>query len=178
MEFYEKQNFSPLLKKMQKGELTLEEILCNDSVIDHLKLRDQSDFLEFFTNKQIKKLIDYSTRFPKSDDHYTGYKFPFNSTEILCSENNEFFDKFMSGKKLEENISEKKRVKNFIKKIHKGGFFEVFFKAIKKAEGTDEELLEELNSNNDSKDTDSENEEENNNKENINNKNNNNLIFN
>ena len=178
MEFYEKPNFSPLLKKMQKGELTLEEILCNDSVIDHLKSRDQSDFLEFFTNKQIKKLIDYSTRFPKSDDHYTGYKFPFNSTEILCSENNEFFDKFMSGKKLEENISEKKRAKNFIKKIHKGGFFEVFFKAIKKAEGTDEELLEELNNDNDNKDTDSENEEENNNKENINNKNNNNLIFN
>ena len=81
MEFDESPDFSPFLEKMQKGELTLEEILNTDSIIDDLKSRDQSDFLEFFTNKQIKKLIDYSTRFPKSDDHYIGYKFPFNSTE-------------------------------------------------------------------------------------------------
>ena len=178
MEFDESPDFSPFLEKMQKGELTLEEILNNDSIIDDLKSRDQSYFLEFFTNKQIKKLIDYSTRFPKSDDHYIGYKFPFNSTEILCSENNEFFNKLMSGKKLEENINQKKKAKDFIKKIHKGGFLEVVFKAIKKAEGENEELIENLN--NDNIDIDSENDEEDNNKENvnINKENNNNLIFN
>ena len=180
MEFYESPDFSPYLEKMQKGELTLEEILNTDSIIDDLKSREQSDFLEFFTNKQIKKLIDYSTRFPKTDDHYIGYKFPFNSTEILCSENNEFFNKFMSGKKIEENAIQKKRAKDFIKKMHKGGFFEVVFKAIKKAEGANEELIENLN--NDNTDIDSENDDEdNNNKENVNlNKeiNNNNLIFN
>ena len=180
MEFYESPDFSPYLEKMQKGELTLEEILNTDSIIDDLKSREQSDFLEFFTNKQIKKLIDYSTRFPKSDDHYIGYKFPFNSTEILCSENNEFFNKFMSGKKIEENAIQKKRAKDFIKKMHKGGFFEVVFKAIKKAEGANEELIGNLN--NDNTDIDSENDDEdNNNRENVNlNKeiNNNNLIFN
>ena len=180
MEFYESPDFSPYLEKMQKGELTLEEILNTDSIIDDLKSREQSDFLEFFTNKQIKKLIDYSTRFPKTDDHYIGYKFPFNSTEILCSENNEFFNKFMSGKKIEENAIQKKRAKDFIKKMHKGGFFEVVFKAIKKAEGANEELIGNLN--NDNTDIDSENDnEDNNNRENVNlNKeiNNNNLIFN
>ena len=180
MDFYESPDFSPYLEKMQKGELTLEEILNTDSIIDDLKSREQSDFLEFFTNKQIKKLIDYSTRFPKSDDHYIGYKFPFNSTEILCSENNEFFNKFMSGKKIEENAIQKKRAKDFIKKMHKGGFFEVVFKAIKKAEGANEELIGNLN--NDNTDIDSENDDEdNNNRENVNlNKenNNNNLIFN
>ena len=178
MEFDESPDFSPFLEKMQKGELTLEEILNTDSIIDDLKSRDQSDFLEFFTNKQIKKLIDYSTRFPKSDDHYIGYKFPFNSTEILCSENNGFFNKLMSGKKIEENINQKKKAKDFIKKIHKGGFLEVVFKAIKKAEGVNEELIENLN--NDNIDIDSENDDEDNNKENvnINKENNNNLIFN
>ena len=178
MEFNESPDFSPFLEKMQKGELTLEEILNTDSIIDDLKSRDQSDFLEFFTNKQIKKLIDYSTRFPKSDDHYIGYKFPFNSTEILCSENNGFFNKLMSGKKIEENINQKKKAKDFIKKIHKGGFLEVVFKAIKKAEGVNEELIENLN--NDNIDIDSENDDEDNNKENvnINKENNNNLIFN
>ena len=79
MEFYDEPDYSPFLEKMKKGELTLEEILCNDNIIDDLKSSSQSDFLEFFTNKQIKKLIDYSTRFPKSEDHFIGYKFPFNS---------------------------------------------------------------------------------------------------
>ena len=50
----------------------------------------------------------------------------------------------MSGKKLKENPTQKKRAKDFVKKINKGGFFDVFFKAIKKAEGTSEELLEEI----------------------------------
>ena len=98
MEFYEIPDYSPFIEKMKKGELTLEEILDNDGIIDDLKSREQSDFLEFFTNKQIKKLIDYSTRFPKSDDRLIGYKFPFNSAEILCSENYEFFNKLMSEK--------------------------------------------------------------------------------
>jgi len=180
MEFYESPDFSPYLEKMQKGELTLEEILNTDSIIDDLKSREQSDFLEFFTNKQIKKLIDYSTRFPKTDEHYIGYKFPFNSTEILCSENKEFFNKFMSGKKIEENAIQKKRAKDFIKKMHKGGFFEVVFKAIKKAEGANEDLIENLNNDNTDIDNENDDDEDNNNRENVNlNKNNNNnLIFN
>ena len=181
MEFYEIPDYSPFIEKMKKGELTLEEILDNDGIIDDLKSREQSDFLEFFTNKQIKKLIDYSTRFPKSDDRLIGYKFPFNSAEILCSENYEFFNKLMSGKKLKENPTQKKRAKDFVKKINKGGFFDVFFKAIKKAEGTSEELLEEIS--NDTNDNSEDDEDENNNNENINininkTKDSNNLVFN
>ena len=179
MEFYEIPDYSPFIEKMKKGELTLEEILDNDGIIDDLKSREQSDFLEFFTNKQIKKLIDYSTRFPKSEDHFIGYKFPFNSAEILCAENSELFNKLMSGKKIKENNTQKKRAKDFVKKINKGGFFEVFFKAIKKAEGTSDELLEQMS--NDTDDNSENDEEDDNNKnENINKPrdNNNNLIFN
>ena len=173
MEFYEIPNFSPFLEKMKKGELTLEEILENDDIIDELKSRQQSEFIEFFTNKQIKKLIDYSTRFPKSDEHLIGYKFPFNSTEILCSENYDFFNKFMSEKKTDEISNKKKKAKDFMKKIHKGGFFELVFRAIKKEEGFNNEELDDLNNIS----FEEENEEENNNKKN-NDINNNNLIFN
>ena len=166
MDFYETPDFSPYLEKMKRGELTLDQILCNDSIIDDLKSSGLGEFIEFFTNKQIKKLIDYSTRYPISDNHFLGYKFPFKSAEILCSQNAEIYNKFMTGKKIEETNDKNKKGKNFIKNIHKGGFFEVVFKAIKKAEGTSEEELNELfNENNE------------NNKEN-NNLNNNNLIFN
>ena len=182
MEFFETQDTSPFLDKMRRGELTLEEILNNDSIIDDIKSREHSDFLEFFTNKHIKKLIDYSTRFPKSDDHYTGYKYPFNSTEILCSGSLGFFNKLMSEKKIKENTSKKKKAKEFVKKIPKGGFFEVFFKAIKKAEGNGntEEIFEEWNNNDTDNDSIEEENDENKNEENIvnNNYNNSNLIFN
>ena len=180
MEYFETPDTSPFLDKMRRGELTLEEILNNDSIIDDIKTREQSDFLEFFTNKNIKKLIDYSTRFPKSDDHYTGYKYPFNSTEILCTESSGFFNKLMSEKKIKENSSKKKKAKDFVKKIPKGGFFEVFFKAIKKAEGNNnaEEIFEEWNNNDTDNDSVEEENDENKNEENNNNYNNNNLIFN
>ena len=175
MEFYEVQDFSPFLDKMRRGELTLEEILVNDSIIDDLKSRENSEFLEFFTNKQIKKLIDYSTRFPKSEDHYIGYKYPFNSTEILCSESSGFFDKLMSEKKLKGNNTKKKLAKDFIKRIHKGGFFEVFFKALKKAEGnTNEEIICQTFDNKDKDELSSDNESDDNTKED----NNNNPLYN
>ena len=60
MDYYDIVDFSPFLDKMRKGLLTLEEILNNDSIIDDLKSKENSEFLDFFTNKQIKKLIDYS----------------------------------------------------------------------------------------------------------------------
>ena len=175
MEFYEIQDFSPFLDKMRRGELTLEEILVNDSIIDDLKSRENSEFLEFFTNKQIKKLIDYSTRFPKSEDHYIGYKYPFNSTEILCSESSGFFDKLMSEKKSKGNNTKKKQAKDFIKRIHKGGFFEVFFKSLKKAEGTNEEIICQTFDNKDKDDISSDNDES---EDNAKEENNNNPLYN
>ena len=110
----------------------------------------------------MKKLIDYSTRFPKSDDHNTGYKYPFNSTEILCTENITFYNKLMTEKIIKEKNEKNKKAKDFMKRIHKGGFFEVFFKAIKKAEGNEQELQElEINNDNDNEsNNDSETEEE------------------
>jgi len=141
MDYYDIVDLSPFLDKMRKGLLTLEEILNNDSIIEDLKSKENSEFLDFFTNKQIKKLIDYSTRFPKSDDQNTGYKYPFNSTEILCSESLGFFNKLMSEKKLRQKNTRKKKAQDFIKRIPKGGFFDVVFKAIKKAEGNNEEEI-------------------------------------
>ena len=128
MGYYDFTDFSPFLERMKKGELTLEEILNNDSIIEDIKTKDQSEFLDFFTNDQMKKLIDYSTRFPKSDDHNTGYKYPFNSTEILCTENIIFYNKLMTEKIIKEKNEKNKKAKDFMKRIHKGGFFEVFFK--------------------------------------------------
>jgi hypothetical protein len=134
MEYDEIPNFSTYLDKMKMNQLTLEDILSEDSIITDIKTNEHSDFLPFFTNEQIKKLIDYSTRFPKSDNYLIGYKYPFNSTEILCSETTSFQNILMNETKLDENKMKKNLASKFTKNIHKGGFFETFFKALKKAE--------------------------------------------
>ena len=144
-------NLSPIIEKMKKGELTLENILDEDSIIQDIKSNNDSQFLNFFTNEQIKKLIDYSTKMPLSNDHKIGYKYPFNATEILCSENANFQKKLMSEKIIEE---EKDEV-DILNKIQKrGGFLVKLFEAINKtdnnnadddeSESVDEEDEEEI----------------------------------
>ena len=73
---------------------------------------------------------------PTSDDHDIGFKYPFNATEILCSENINFQNKFM----LEKPFISKKQLKEKIdqaKKITKGGFISQLFKIINKVKNND-----------------------------------------
>ena len=39
------------------------------------------------TVDEINKLIDYCIKMPENEEYKTGYKYPYNSCEILCSEN-------------------------------------------------------------------------------------------
>ena len=124
-----KKKLPPYLEKLEKGELTIEDILNEDSILEDIRKNSDSQFINFFTNAQIKKLIDYATRFPISSDHNIGYKYPFNATELLCTENCNFQNKLMSEKNLEENND-----MNIIKQIkkNKDGFIFQLFKAINK----------------------------------------------
>ena len=120
-------NLNPFIEKMDKGELTLEDILNEDNIIQDIKNNNDSKFINFLTSEKIKKLIDYSTKFPSQDEHNIGYKYPFNATEILCSENTNIQNVLMEEKpyKTTENESD------VIKKIKKrGGFIIEIFKAI------------------------------------------------
>ena len=121
-------NLNPFIEKMEKGELTVEDILNEETIIQDIKSNNDSKFLTFLTNDKIKKLIDYSTRYPSIDEHNIGYKYPFNATEILCSDNTNFQNIFMSEKALSPvgEINDKET----IKRIEKGGFIMQLFKAI------------------------------------------------
>ena len=119
-------NLNPFIEKMEKGELTIEEILNEDLLVQDIKTNQDSKFINYLTNDKIRKLIDYSTRLPSSDEHNIGYKYPFNAMEILCSENVKFQNKFMSESKLNDNNDDAKN-------IEKGGFIFQLFNAISKA---------------------------------------------
>ena len=88
-------DLSPFIAKMKNNELTLENILEEDDIVNDIKTNIKSEFIDFITNDKIKKLIDYSTKMPISDNHNIGYKYPFNATEILCSDNTNFQNKLM-----------------------------------------------------------------------------------
>ena len=134
-------NLSSFVEKLDKNELTLEDILNEEEIIKDIKNNNDSKFLKFFTNKTIQKLIDYSTKMPESNEHNIGYKYPFNSTEILCSENINFQNKLMSEKPLgqtEEEINVVNKIKN------RGDFLFKLFEAINNTDkregiGIDEE---------------------------------------
>lgn len=119
-------NLNPFIEKMEKGELTIEEILDEDSIIQDIKTNQESKFINYLTNDKIRKLIDYSTKLPSSDEHSIGHKYPFNAMEILCSENINFQNKLMSETKLNDN-------NDSAKNIEKGGFIFQLYNAISKA---------------------------------------------
>ena len=121
-----KRDLPPYIEKLEKGKLTLEDILNEDSIIQDIKKNKDSQFIKFFTNDKIKKLIDYSTRLPISDEHNIGYKYPFYATELLCLENVNFQNKVMSETTIEDNSD----INIANKIIKRGGFIFKLFEAI------------------------------------------------
>ena len=128
------------ITKLKNNELTLENILEEDEIINDIKYNTESEFINFITDDKLKKLIDYSTKIPKSTEHNIGFKYPFNATEILSAENIKFQNKFLIQKPF---ISKESQIKNFksklnkAKKIKKDGFIFNFFKILKKVKNSD-----------------------------------------
>ena len=133
-------NIQPFLIKLKNNELTLENILDEDEIIDDIKFNTDSEFIDFLTKDKIKKLIDYSTKMPESDSHNIGFKYPFNATEILCSENVKFQNKFLEEKPYISKEVQMKKIKEKLdkrNKITKGGFISEFFKILNKVKNND-----------------------------------------
>ena len=133
----------PHIEKMKRGELTLESVLEEDEIIQDLKTNPNSQFVYMLSTEAIRKLIDYSTKMPKSDDKNVGYKYPFNATEILCCDNNAVMERIMHELKMggddsddEEDEKEEKEEKEEGEKEKKEEeneeFFEVKEKSLKK----------------------------------------------
>ena len=124
-------NIEPFLIKLRNNELTLENILEEDEIINDLKFNTESEFLNFITEDKIKKLIDYSTKLPISDTYDIGYKYPFNATEVLCSENENLQKKLMQEKPFisKEELKEKL---DKVNRIKRDGFISQLFKVINK----------------------------------------------
>ena len=88
-------NLSKHIEKMKNNQLTIENILEEDDIIQDLKTNANSQFISMLSNEAIRKLIDYATKMPSSDDQKIGHKFPFNAAEILCADNSAIQERLM-----------------------------------------------------------------------------------
>ena len=89
-------NLSKHIEKLKNGQLTIENVLEEDDIIQDLKLNTNSQFISMLSNEAIRKLMDYATRMPSSDDQKIGHKYPFNATEILCADNSCIQERIMN----------------------------------------------------------------------------------
>ena len=88
-------NLSKHLEKLKNNQLTIENVLEEDDIIQDLKTNANSQFISMLSNEAIRKLIDYATKMPSSDDQKIGHKFPFNAAEILCADNSAIQERLM-----------------------------------------------------------------------------------
>ena len=96
-------NLSKHIEKMKNNQLTIENILEEDDIIQDLKLNTNSQFLSMLSNEAIRKLMDYATKMPQVDDQKIGHKYPFNATEILIADNSEIQARIMNENKFKES---------------------------------------------------------------------------
>ena len=109
MRLYNRNNYhllQPFIEKMKNNQLTIENILENDDIVQDLKTNQNSQFLYMISNEVIRKLIDYATKMPASDDQKIGHKYPFNAAEILSCDNNGIIERIMNEIKLGEQDSD------------------------------------------------------------------------
>ena len=96
-------NLNKHIEKMKNNQLTIENILEEDDIIQDLKLNTNSQFLSMLSNEAIRKLMDYATKMPQVDDQKIGHKYPFNATEILIADNSEIQSRIMNEIKYKES---------------------------------------------------------------------------
>ena len=96
-------NLNKHIEKMKNNQLTIENILEEDDIIQDLKLNTNSQFLSMLSNEAIRKLMDYATKMPEVDDQKIGHKYPFNATEILIADNSEIQSRIMNEMKYKES---------------------------------------------------------------------------
>ena len=109
MRFYNRSNYhalQPFIEKMKNNQLTIENILEEDDIVQDLKTNQNSQFLYMISNEAIRKLIDYATKLPESDDQKIGHKYPFNAAELLSCDNNGIMERIMNEIKYAEEESD------------------------------------------------------------------------
>ena len=98
---------------MYKNELEIEDILQNDKCINDLMTNKNSRFLKMMTFDNINKLINYclNPNAIKNKNSKIELRYPYYSSELLCSQCVLFFEKLIN------NLKKYNYIKNKTKNI-------------------------------------------------------------
>lgn len=97
---YNQEKIKNAKEKLKKNELTLEDVLKDQELVNNLKI-NYSPLQDILTKQNLMLLIKNAITFPEDDSLNTGYKFPFYSMEILASDNLKTLEKFFEDNKKE-----------------------------------------------------------------------------
>lgn len=89
-------------EKLKNNRLQIEDVLTEPELVNSFKISSVCQIQEVLTKKNLMKLIKNIITFPDNDDYNSGFKFPFNSCEILSTENSKILDKFFEDTKKTE----------------------------------------------------------------------------
>jgi len=103
------QAISKATEKMKNNELTVEDVLDEEDLVNDLKSPSFSQLISFLTVEKMQKMLDYILIEPPTDSNQKiGHKFPYYACEVLCSENVFLLEKYFEDiNKTEEKDEEK-----------------------------------------------------------------------
>eukprot|EP00340_Litonotus_pictus_P004381 CAMPEP_0170517620 /NCGR_PEP_ID=MMETSP0209-20121228/3544_1 /TAXON_ID=665100 ORGANISM="Litonotus pictus, Strain P1" /NCGR_SAMPLE_ID=MMETSP0209 /ASSEMBLY_ACC=CAM_ASM_000301 /LENGTH=1020 /DNA_ID=CAMNT_0010802909 /DNA_START=17 /DNA_END=3079 /DNA_ORIENTATION=+ len=85
-------------EKLKNNELVIDDILKDQELVNSFKITF-CQLLDVLSKENMMKLIKNVITFPEEEDFNGGYKFPFNSCEILSTDNMKIIDKFFEDSK-------------------------------------------------------------------------------
>lgn len=95
-------------EKLKNGELSIEDVLKEPELVNSFKVTSSCQLQDILTKENMMQMIHFSISYPEYDDYNLAYKFPFNSCEILSSDNVKVLDKFfeLTKKQVYESLVE------------------------------------------------------------------------
>ena len=86
-------------EKLKNNNLTIEEVLSESELVNSFKISSICQLQDVLTKDNLKQLIDFTINYPDEESINIGHKFPFNSCEILSSDNSKIIEKFFEKNK-------------------------------------------------------------------------------
>lgn len=109
---FKKEKIYRAASRLESNDLTIQDILEDDDLTSSFKLSSIGELEGILNRENISLLLDYAVNFPKKDTYNIGYKYPFNSTEILSSDCSKLFEILFDDEEADFDLSQSDECKN------------------------------------------------------------------
>lgn len=86
-------------EKLKNNQLSIDDVLKEQELVNSFKISTVCQLQDILTKQNLMKLIKNVITYPENNDYNNGYKFPFNSSEILATDNQKIIEAFFEDSK-------------------------------------------------------------------------------